>query len=64
MHILMIGGTRFIGAHVTRRLHDAGAEIVAFHRGSSTNPILPDIEHVLDLSAEYPGWRRVDSDHG
>lgn len=50
----MIGGTRFIGAHVTRRLHDAGAEIVAFHRGSSTNPILPDIEHVLDPSAEYP----------
>ena len=46
----MIGGTRFIGAHVTRRLHDAGAEIVAFHRGSSTNPILPDIEHVLDLA--------------
>ncbi len=54
MNILMIGGTRFIGAHVARRLHDAGAEIVLFHRGASTNPILPDVEHVLDKSAEYP----------
>jgi nucleoside-diphosphate-sugar epimerase len=54
MKILMIGGTRFIGAHVVRRLHDAGAEVVAFHRGTSANPILPKIEHVLDPSAEYP----------
>ncbi|MEP9347437.1 NAD-dependent epimerase/dehydratase family protein [Xanthobacter sp. KR7-225] len=54
MKVLLIGGTRFIGAHVARRLHDMGAEIVAFHRGSSSNPILPDIEHVLDPKAEYP----------
>lgn len=54
MKILMIGGTRFIGAHVVRRLHDAGAEVVVFHRGTSTNPILPEVEHVLDPSAEYP----------
>jgi nucleoside-diphosphate-sugar epimerase len=52
--ILMIGGTRFIGAHVARRLHDAGHEIAVFHRGTSNNPVLPDIEHVLDASAEYP----------
>lgn len=50
MKILMIGGTRFIGAHVARRLHDAGHEIAAFHRGTSNNPVLPDIEHVLDAS--------------
>jgi nucleoside-diphosphate-sugar epimerase len=54
MKILMIGGTRFIGAHVVRRLHDAGAEIVVFHRGASTNPILPEVEHVLDPGAQYP----------
>jgi nucleoside-diphosphate-sugar epimerase len=54
MKILMICGTRFIGAHVVRRLHDGGAEVVAFHRGTSANPILPKIEHVLDPSAEYP----------
>jgi len=54
MRILMIGGTRFIGAHTVRRLHDAGAEVVVFHRGTSTNPVLPDVEHVLDPGAEYP----------
>lgn len=54
MKVLVIGGTRFIGAHVVRRLHDAGAEVTAFHRGNSSNPILPEIEHVLDPSAEYP----------
>jgi len=54
MKVLMIGGTRFIGAHVVRHLHDAGADVVVFHRGSSTNPILPKVEHVLDPSAAYP----------
>jgi nucleoside-diphosphate-sugar epimerase len=52
--ILVVGGTRFIGAHVVRRLHDAGSDVVVFHRGKSANPILPDIEHVLDPSADYP----------
>lgn len=54
MKVLVIGGTRFIGAHVVRRLHDAGAKVTAFHRGTSSNPILPEIEHVLDPGAEYP----------
>ncbi len=51
---LIIGGTRFIGAHVARRLHDGGAEVVLFHRGLSTNPVLPEVEHVLDPLAAYP----------
>lgn len=55
MRVLVIGGTRFIGAHTVRRLHDAGAEVTVFHRGRSANPILPaDIEHVLDAGADYP----------
>ncbi len=54
MKILMIGGTRFIGALVARRLLDAGHEVVAFHRGTSSNPILPEIEHVLDPRAGHP----------
>ena len=55
MRVLVIGGTRFIGAHVVCRLHDAGAEVTVFHRGRSANPILPpDIEHVLDAGAAYP----------
>lgn len=54
MKVLVIGGTRFIGAHVVRRLHDGGARVTAFHRGTSSNSILPEIEHVLDPRAEYP----------
>jgi nucleoside-diphosphate-sugar epimerase len=54
MKILVIGGTRFIGAHIVRRLYDAEAEVVVFHRGRSVNPVLPAVEHVLDPSAEYP----------
>lgn len=54
MKVLVIGGTRFIGAHVVRQLHDAGAEIAVFHRGKSANPVLPDVEHVSTPSAAYP----------
>ncbi len=35
MNILVIGGTRFIGPHVVRRLLDAGHEVTRFHRGQS-----------------------------
>jgi len=52
--VLVIGGTRFIGAHVVRRLHDLGTDITVFHRGTSTNPILPAVEHVRDPCAAYP----------
>jgi nucleoside-diphosphate-sugar epimerase len=60
MKALVIGGTRFIGAHVVRQLHDTGAEITVFHRGTSSNPILPDVEHVCDPSASYPITRFPD----
>lgn len=58
MKVLVIGGTRFIGAHLVRRLHDEGARVSVFHRGASANPMLPaDIEHILDPAAEYPVTR-------
>lgn len=54
MKALVIGGTRFIGAHVVRRLHEDGFEVTVLHRGRSSNPILPDVRHVIDADAEYP----------
>lgn len=54
MKVLVIGGTRFIGAHVVRQLHEAGSAVTVLHRGRSTNPILPDVEHVVDAGAAYP----------
>lgn len=43
MRALVIGGTRFIGAHVVRQLHDRGVKVTVFHRGQSRNAVLPDI---------------------
>nr|WP_206046142.1 NAD-dependent epimerase/dehydratase family protein [Novosphingobium panipatense] len=51
---LVIGGTRFIGAHVVRHLHDAGAEVSVFHRGQTSNLVLPGVDHILDPGARYP----------
>jgi len=38
MKILILGGTKFIGPHVVKRLHQAGHEIVLFHRGETHYP--------------------------
>jgi nucleoside-diphosphate-sugar epimerase len=35
MRILIIGGTRFSGPHVVRRLIDMGHQIALFHRGKT-----------------------------
>ncbi len=61
MRVLVIGGTRFIGAHVVRQLHDRGAAVTVFHRGSNDNPILPKVEHVRDPEAAYPITRFPDT---
>lgn len=54
MRVLIIGGTRFIGAHVARRFYEDGAEITVLHRGRSQNSVLPAVRHVLDPAAGYP----------
>ena len=33
MHVLVIGGTGFVGPHVVRRLVERGHDVVVFHRG-------------------------------
>jgi nucleoside-diphosphate-sugar epimerase len=52
--VLVIGGTRFIGAHVTRQLFADGADVTVYHRGRTEHPLLPPIVHVCSPSAEYP----------
>ena len=51
---LVIGGTGFIGAPVTRRLIDAGFAVTVLHRGQTQSPLTRDAEHVRDPSAAYP----------
>jgi nucleoside-diphosphate-sugar epimerase len=38
MRFLLIGGTGFIGAHVSRALADAGHDVTVFHRGRTAPP--------------------------
>jgi nucleoside-diphosphate-sugar epimerase len=53
--VLLIGGTRFIGAHAAKRFVEDGADVTVFHRGKSQSAILPAaVAHVRDASAEYP----------
>lgn len=53
--VLLIGGTRFIGAHAARQFVEAGHAVTVFHRGTSDNPILPpSVAHIRDAAAEYP----------
>lgn len=59
--VLLIGGTRFIGAHAACQFADAGHAVTVFHRGTSDNPILPaSVAHIRDASAEYPITRFPD----
>jgi nucleoside-diphosphate-sugar epimerase len=46
MRVLVIGGTGFIGRHVTRRLIQAGHEVTVFHRGQ-TNAGLPAVVNYI-----------------
>jgi nucleoside-diphosphate-sugar epimerase len=47
MRILVIGGTRFIGPCVVRRLFADGNEVTLFHRGKSMADLPESITHML-----------------
>src|SRR5262249_8465763 len=56
MRILMIGGTRFVGRHITEAAVARGHDVTVFHRGQSGADLFPQATHLLgdrdvDLSA-------------
>jgi 2'-hydroxyisoflavone reductase len=56
MRILMIGGTRFVGRHITQAALAAGHEVALLHRGQSGADLFPEATHIhadrnQDLSA-------------
>jgi nucleoside-diphosphate-sugar epimerase len=66
MHILVIGGTRFMGPHIVRSLRAAGHDVSVFHRGQ-TRAELPEgakeIQGNRDRLPEYAGdFRRLSPD--
>jgi nucleoside-diphosphate-sugar epimerase len=46
MNILIVGGTRFIGPGVARRLTGAGHRVTLFHRGSTHAELPDEINHL------------------
>lgn len=46
MQIVIIGGTRFIGPFVVKRLHAQGHEVTLFHRGKSKAALPDDIKQM------------------
>lgn len=63
MRILIIGGTRFLGPPVIRRLHDQGHTLWLFHRTPSPIEFPPDVQHILgdryQLADHTETFRRI-----
>lgn len=54
VHVLVVGGTRFIGPHVARSLVQLGHAVTVYHRGQ-TEAVLPEyIRHVHAPQAARP----------
>jgi nucleoside-diphosphate-sugar epimerase len=47
VRILIIGGTRFVGPPLVRRLHDQGHTVWLFHRTPSTVDLPDGVQHIL-----------------
>lgn len=47
MNVLIIGGTRFLGAAIARELVSAGHGVALLHRGQTTGDVPPEAEHIL-----------------
>ncbi len=62
MKILVIGGTRFIGPCVVRKLHAQGHAITLFHRGKSKAELPEEIPHLLGDRNNLADFRNEFSD--
>ncbi len=46
MHVLLLGGTNFIGPHVVKRLLARGCDVTVFHRGKTNTPLPDAVRHL------------------
>lgn len=47
MNVLIVGGTRFLGAAISRELAGAGHRVSVLHRGQTNYNVPPEVRHVL-----------------
>jgi len=66
MRILVLGGTRFIGPYVVRRLVEMGHPVAVFHRGQTESTRLPPVRHLYGdharLTDYVPDFRALAPD--
>lgn len=53
MRVLILGGTKFIGPHVVRRLAAGGHEVTVFHRGETEAALPSTVRHVHGDFSEF-----------
>jgi 2'-hydroxyisoflavone reductase len=46
MRLLILGGTQFVGRHITEQALQRGHEVTVFHRGKTGVGLFPQIEHL------------------
>src|SRR5690242_2708747 len=54
MNMVVIGGTRFIGAQVVRKLAAAGHAVTVYHRGEHNAELPAGVRHVCRPEAAMP----------
>jgi nucleoside-diphosphate-sugar epimerase len=54
MHVLVIGGTRFVGPHVVRQLSGLGHEVTVLHRGEHEVELPKEVRHIRSPHAAMP----------
>jgi nucleoside-diphosphate-sugar epimerase len=64
LRVMVIGGTRFIGAAIVEELADHGHELLLVHRGEHDPDDLPEADHLHTERASLPHLRGAVDDFG
>src|SRR4030095_12023280 len=57
MRVMVLGGTRFIGAAIVEELHAHGHELLVAHRGEHEPADLPEVDHLHADRQDLPHLR-------
>ena len=57
MRVMVLGGTRFIGAAIVEELHAHGHELLVVHRGEHAPADLPEVDHLHADRRDLPHLR-------
>jgi nucleoside-diphosphate-sugar epimerase len=57
MRVMVLGGTRFIGAAIVEELDAHGHELLVVHRGEHEPPDLPEVDHLHAQRQDLPQLR-------